>query len=105
MGTSTIESRVHLLRAASDGTFPQVFRVTSPPAALPEGPLIMGVPYVILVTKYHRLSGLGDKIYFLAVPEVGKSKITVLASSAPGEGSRPGPQATASPCVLTWRGE
>lgn len=60
-----------------------------------------GVPYVILVTKYHRLSGLGDKIYFLAVPEVGKSKITVLASSAPGEGSRPGPQAAASPCVLT----
>lgn len=101
MGTSTIESRVHLLRAASDGIFPQVFRVTSPPAALPEGPLIMGVPYVILVTKYHRLSGLGDKIYFLAVLEVGKSKITVLASSAPGEGSRPGPQAAASPCVLT----
>lgn len=105
MGTSTIDSRIHLLRAGSDGIFPQVIRMTSAPAALPEGPLMMGANYVIFITKYHRLSGLGNTIYCLTVPEGGKSKITVLASSVPGEGSRPSPQVVTSPCVLTRQGE
>lgn len=76
-----------------------------PPAVLPEGPLMMEAHYVIFVTKYRRLSGLGNKIYFLAVPEVGKFKITVLGSSVTGEGSCPSSQMATSPCVLTWQSE
>lgn len=37
------------------------------------------------MTKYHRLDSLMDRVYFFIVMQAGKSKVTVLAESAPGE--------------------
>lgn len=44
------------------------------------------------MTKYHRLDSLMDRIYFFIVMQAGKSKVTVLAESAPGESSLSGLQ-------------
>ena len=47
------------------------------------------------ITKYHRMGGLTTEIYFLTVPEAGKSKIKVLSTLVSGEGSLPGLQMAA----------
>lgn len=47
------------------------------------------------MTKYHRLDSLMDRVYFFIVMQAGKSKVTVLAESAPGESSLSGLQIAA----------
>lgn len=39
------------------------------------------------VTKHHRQSGLNNKIYFLIVWDIGKSKVKVMPDFVTGEGS------------------
>ena len=38
------------------------------------------------ITKYHRMSGLNNRYFFLTGLEAGKSKVKVLITSVPAEG-------------------
>lgn len=57
------------------------------------------------VTRYHTLSGLHNRHFFLPVPEAEKSKVRVLANSVSGESSLLALQmATFSPHVVSSHG-
>ena len=56
------------------------------------------------ITEYHKMGGSNKKYLFRTVLEAEKSKIKMLANSAPGENHFCSFQA-ASFCVLTWKRE
>ena len=63
---------------------------------------VLGISVCLaVITKYHRLSDLNNRILFLRILEVGKSKIKVLESFHSEASSLDLNVAVSSCCVLT----
>lgn len=66
----------------------------------------MGILVQAVITKYHRLRGLGRQKFIIHTSGSSKSKIKVPGSWVSGENFVPGLQMVTSHCVvLTWPGE